>query len=56
MISHGVGRRYIQGGEIASIIKADKLAEAQCKYLKSNKRPKAPKIKVTVLRKVSEHE
>ena len=55
MVSHGQGRRYVWGKEFESILKATELAEGQAKYLNEHKGPRAPKVKVTVLRKVAEY-
>jgi hypothetical protein len=55
MVSHGSGRRYVWGHEIDSIIRAEDLARKQAAYLNEHKSPRAPKVTVTVLRKVGEY-
>ena len=55
MVSHGTGRRYVWGKEIESIITATELASKQAKYLNENRDKGAPKVIVTVLRKVGEY-
>lgn len=58
MISHGQGLHYVNSvrNPIKSLLTAEKLAKSQARHLNNNKHPQAPKVKVTVLRKVSEYE
>lgn len=56
MVSHGMGRRYVWGHLIESILKATELATQQARYLNENKSPRAPKVKVSVLRIVGEYD
>lgn len=55
MVSHGKGMRYIMGGEIPSIDKAEARAKDMAKALNERKSPRAPKVTVTVLGIVSEY-
>lgn len=55
MVSQGTKRPYLWGKEFSSLVEATKLASSQAIYLNANKGLLAPKVIVTVLRKVSEH-